>query len=296
MSNSNIYYQDLKALQVQRIVTKEQYLRLKEIKEIASKCGFKIFYDIDDLITNIPEYSGVYAYFEKHKEYIKKILTTVDCIVCSTSKLAGFFSKYNKTVVIQNRLFKSIWYLEERRNFFETNSKPRILWAGGHTHFSKEGLSDDDFDKKITNYIKETSERFEWIFCGHKPKNLENVTLYPWNNNYFDYPQMLRNINPDIGIALLQDNDFNKCKSNLKALEYVSIGIPGVYTNITPYQFMSCKINNPDQFIERIEMLTSNQDYYEKIKRKDKEVIIDNLYWDQPAIKKYLDVYLGLKK
>jgi hypothetical protein len=294
MTNSLIYYKDLNVLQFQKSALKDQSEVIKAIKEqVVPKTGTKLFYDCDDLITAVPKYSKVHDYYQSNLEYIEKILPLVDCIMCSTSQLAENFKKYNKTKVIQNRLFESIWKKQNHISFFETGNKPKIIWAGGHTHFSKDGVTEDDFDKKIIQYIKDTSKKFEWIFCGNKPEELTDfVTYYKWNPNYFEYPNMLRDINADIGIALLQTNEFNKCKSNIKALELVSLGIPGVYSKITPYQFMTCKIENSDQFINRIETLTTDQNYYEKVQRKDYEAIKDNLYWDDKAITKYLDAYL----
>lgn len=292
MSNHPSYFKGLNALQVQRLATPEQYQVIHAIKRsIAPKFGFGVFYDCDDLITDIPEFNSTYEYYNKNKESVLKILETVDCIMCSTAKLAGFFSKYNKTKVIQNRLFEPIWKMHKHTSFFETGAKPKIIWSGGTTHFNKD--KDDDFDEKIVNYIKETSNRFEWIFFGHKPLSLEKdqITFYPWTANYFEYPNMLRKIDPDIGIALLAVNDFNRCKSNLKAMEYSALNIPGIYTKITPYEFMSCKITTSDQFIESIEKLTTDQAYYERVRDKDYETLKDNLYWTNAYTKKYLDSY-----
>lgn len=297
MTHSNSYYEGLNVLQVQRIATKEQFQVLETIKKtLAPKYGFKIFYDIDDLITDIPKFNSTYDYYEDNKEYVKKILTTVDCIVCSTAELAKQLSKYNKTKVFQNRLFKPIWRPHKHKSFFDTGEKPKIIWAGSNTHFSDD--KSHDFDKKVLDYINETSDRFNWVFFGHRPKELENsnILFKKWNPSYFDYPQDLRDINPDIGIALLQDNAFNKCKSNLKALENVSLSIPGVYSKITPYQYMTCQVSTTDQFIESIEKLTSDQDYYEKVRKKDSVILKDKLYWDDSYIRKYLDTYLKRKK
>ena len=297
MTNSAVYYQGLNLLQVQRIATKDQLGVISVIKKnLAPKYGFKITYDIDDLITDIPEYNQTHDYYTENQDSIKKILETVDCIMCSTAELAKHLSKFNKTKVIQNRLFKPIWRMYNHKSFFETGGKPKIIYAGSSTHFHKD--SEDDFDERITKYILETSKRFDWIFFGHRPKELENpnIIFHNWQPLYFDYPENLRQIDPDIGIALLQINDFNKCKSNLKALEYATLGIPCVYSNITPYQYTNCKVSNSDQFIERIEKLTSDQDYYEKIKNKDYNMIKDNLYWDDKYIKFYLDSYFKKKK
>ena len=110
---------------------------------------------------------------------------------------------------------------------------------------------------------------------------------------YFDYIRLLKNLNIDIGIALLQDNNFNKCKSNIKALEYTALDIPGIYSNITPYSNMTCKVNNTEEFIGYIENLTNSFEKRQDVKMRDFKTLKDTLYWDGNYIKRYLDTYIG---
>jgi hypothetical protein len=47
----------------------------------------------------------------------------------------------------------------------------------------------------------------------------------------FDYwPDKLNGLQLDIGIAPLVDNDFNRCKSNIKWQEYSIAKVPGVFS------------------------------------------------------------------
>jgi glycosyltransferase involved in cell wall biosynthesis len=54
-----------------------------------------------------------------------------------------------------------------------------------------------------------------------------------------DYPSFVfwatENMAWDIGIAPLVDNDFTRCKSDMKFLDYSALAIPGVYSRLTPY-------------------------------------------------------------
>jgi hypothetical protein len=65
----------------------------------------------------------------------------------------------------------------------------------------------------------------------------------------------------DIGIAPLYDHEFNKSKSNLKAMEYTASGIPGVYTNTEPYKNLKNICSTDEEFINKIEMLVQSDDY-----------------------------------
>jgi hypothetical protein len=205
------FYIGVGSLQFQKSATQDQYNRIKYIKSLQR--DFKIFYDVDDLLFNIPEYNSSYKYWNNNSESTKRILGEVDCIVCSTLELAKHMSKYNKTVIFKNRLMKGIW--ESKPTQFET-TKPKILWPGGPHHFSSIDNT-GDFSSDIVSFIEKTTDKYEWIFIGSLPLKLKGnpkITFYPLLQ-YFDYIRLLKNINADIGIALLQDNNFNKCKYNL---------------------------------------------------------------------------------
>jgi hypothetical protein len=50
-------------------------------------------------------------------------------------------------------------------------------------------------------------------------------------NDYLDFLQKL-----DIGIAPLQDNPYNRCRSDVKFLEYASRGVVPLLSSLTPYK------------------------------------------------------------
>ncbi len=289
-NNDIAYIKNMNVIQFQRSCTEAQYEFIKKIKST----GKKIFYDIDDLITEVPEYNHAFDYYKKYHNVIKNILSIVDCIVCSTVELKKHFSKFNNTIVIQNRLIDLFWQQDLEKEFVE-NQRTKILWAGGSHHFSINN-EEGDFSKEIIEYIEKTTNKYEWIFVGSLPlklKNNKNITYYKWCHNYFDYIKLLKHIDADIGIALLQNNNFNKCKSNIKALEYVSLNIPGIYSKITPYNNMSLRVSTNEQFIDCLEKLHSNKDFYDRTRLKDRQTIINSCYWNENYINNYINNYLN---
>ena len=56
--------------------------------------------------------------------------------------------------------------------------------------------------------------------------------------DYASFAEYFSDQDPDIFIAPLQDNEFNHCKSSLKYLEYSALGVPGVYSQLPPYEFV----------------------------------------------------------
>jgi glycosyltransferase involved in cell wall biosynthesis len=54
-----------------------------------------------------------------------------------------------------------------------------------------------------------------------------------------EYPQFMlwytSQVHWDIAIAPLVENDFNRCKSDIKLLDYAAIGAAGIYSDVEPY-------------------------------------------------------------
>jgi hypothetical protein len=289
------YFETLDILQFQRSCTKDQLEFIQNTQKIKSP-RTKIFYEIDDLITKMPEYNIAYDYYLSNKQYIIEILKSVDCIVCSTFELEKHFKKYNKTIVIKNRLSEALWQQHDCIN--HENKKPRILWTGSRSHVNPK-TGEGDFDPELIKFIKKTTNRYQWVFIGVIPPDLKSndqIEFYPWNYCYFEYSSFIKSLKIDLAIAPLQDNDFNKCKSNLKALEYTSIGVPCVYTNITPYSFMTLKTKNTYKFIDSIEKLAEDFDFRYNIFYQDYNKLRKELYWDDKYCQQYLDSYSKILK
>lgn len=52
-----------------------------------------------------------------------------------------------------------------------------------------------------------------------------------------EYPKFLKSWDLDIGVAPLQDNDFNRAKSNLRFLEYGALKLPTVASKVYPFKY-----------------------------------------------------------
>ena len=85
--------------------------------------------------------------------------------------------------------------------------------------------------------VRDLADEVEWVFFGMCPDELR-----PYVHEYHEgvaieaYPAKLASLNLDLGLAPLEINLFNECKSNLRLLEYGACGIPVVCTDIRPYQ------------------------------------------------------------
>ena len=106
-------------------------------------------------------------------------------------------------------------------------SKPRIGWAGGITHFHDLMLTKDAWGDTVP-VICGFNEHPEWVRLADKFK-ADYINALPVTEYGLLYDQF------DIAIAPLEDNKFNRCKSNLKIIEAGMKGIPIFVQNIHPY-------------------------------------------------------------
>ena len=130
------------------------------------------------------------------------------------------------------------------------------------------------------------------------PVELESVKnkieFHQWQP-VFEYPQYVKNLDVDFGIAPLEDNVFNACKSNIKMLEYTACGIPGVYSNVEPYWDAHLKADNEDEMIAHIEALGDNINLRATAWRKDYQKVRGLLWWEESGnLKHYANSYLKL--
>ena len=238
-------------------------------------------------------------------------MSIVNGITVSTNKLKEIYSKYNNNIqVIPNHLPKFLWgdvtYKGFQHYMSSRNSvKPRILYQGSDNHFctkklSEKGLSGGDFGNTILDYIRKTVDKYQWIFMGGFPLEIDDlikagkVEYHGWKN-IFEYPDYIKSLNVDLCIAVLQYNEFNESKSNIKNLEYVALGVPAIYTDIEPYKHTTNKAKTDEDMIAHIENLLVNPDLCKRSWELDYEAVKNNLFWESyDNVKNYVNSYLAL--
>ncbi|MCW0417378.1 hypothetical protein NB689_003132 [Xanthomonas sacchari] len=76
-----------------------------------------------------------------------------------------------------------------------------------------------------------------WVFMGLCPERLRrHVHEVHAGVDFARYPQALAALGLDLALAPLEDNLFNRCKSNLRLLEYGACGYPVVASDLPPYR------------------------------------------------------------
>ncbi len=237
-----------------------------DIEKLKAK-GVKIVVDIDDWI-ELPTY-----HYRNSKNKIKQISPLLDNL-----NLADVIT--TSTYYLQKELKKIGYDSEVLPNFIEHNVKnePKehtIGWVGaaGHVNdlftMSKPLQADYKAKRILGGYTKGElqSEWYKRILTGNGKYGIG--VRPPTLTNYME-------LYKDITIGLLPSfNDtFSMCKSDLRALEYASMGIVGV-TNGGCYEKTKAIKVNDITFEKSVKRLINYSDYYSDMQALQVEWFIE---------------------
>lgn len=201
----------------------------------------KMVYELDDDLWNIDPSSPIaYEWFMQGydresgtnhdvKANLRRGLGLADTVTCTTEPLAEVLRQFNPNVeVIPNYLPK--WLLEWERPHTDRLS---IGWMGSGTH-----NMDWDYSGPHIRRFMERNPKIEFRVIGTKfPESInfkDNGQVVC--NEWFDVVEdCWRAIDFDIAVIPLRPHVFNNSKSNLKFLEFATLGIPVVAADCGPY-------------------------------------------------------------
>ncbi|MFE8153203.1 glycosyltransferase [Brenneria goodwinii] len=189
---------------------------------------FKV-YELDDYLPNVPLKSVHRAKIPKDVvRLMRKSLGFMDRFVVSTAPLAEAFADLHPDIrVAENKLPPQWWGNVQGAR--RQGKKPRVGWGGGSSHTGDLEL--------ITDVVRDLADEVEWVFFGMCPEKLRPFVHEFHRGVEIDlYPAKLASLNLDLALAPLEDNLFNRCKSNLRLLEYGACGFPVICTDLDPYQ------------------------------------------------------------
>lgn len=319
------FYRDIRIVRLQRQVSNSQCeFFIKFLKPVCKSLGVWLVYEIDDVICydDIPDYNIAKEAFNKEEFYhnVKTMLEISDFVTVTTDELKTYYSnKYqielDKIIVIPNYLPR--WWIGETYNIdrqltqYEDTvvrkKKPRIGLPLSSSHYdlnNKNGNKDDI--SHITDYIRSTYKQFQWCFIGHVPKVLEDlliekkIEILP-GSDLLNYPREMWRHNFQTIVAPLQDNTFNRCKSNIKLLESWALGIPSIAQDIPTYnKYTDMVFTDANQLDNKLNWLFKDKQRYKKHVRENRDFIdygrknlkyFENGAWIEKNLEKWLSIH-----
>jgi glycosyltransferase involved in cell wall biosynthesis len=257
----------------------------REIIDLAKKENKPVIYEIDDLLFDTTKIfnASEARYYRPAVGSILEAIINADLVITSTSKLKENLEKLNSNVfVLPNYLNDRIWRLSHK-NEAATNDIIKIGYCGTRSH-----LPDIEAFEPLIQFFQEkyaNQVQFHfWLEClPSKLMKYPNVYWKPiFYPNYEDFARWMQTISPDIWMAPLLENEFNQVKSPIKFLEYSSLGIPGVYSDISPYRGIvkhgenGFLANDLNEWKSSIQALIENHVLRSEIGRKAYQTVVDD--------------------
>lgn len=264
---------------VQRLATDQNYETLKKMKMM----GLKIIYDLDDDMWSVqapnPAHKQIKAVHEREIGF-EQCASLCDLVTVSTMKLQTAVrtnASMKTNIRVVNNAIEMAW--------FKPSSVPKdpnhviIGWGGSPTH--AEDLR--EMGDAVTNVVNDIDIAYAHFvgmiptkaFIGHK-----KIKSHGWVPVH-EYPRRLSSWNWDIYLAPLNDNRFNRSKSNIKMLEAGAMKIPCLASDVQPYQefvshdkeleFLLCR--TPRQWEEKLKILVKDEAYRKLLGEKSYEVV-----------------------
>ena len=227
--------------------------------------------DMDDWMFDLPSYnlaSNPYQPNSEAEDVTFRQIKLADGIICSTQfikdKLNEMFP--GKPVhIVKNAIDFDIWDNVTRPTVLHDKNPDliRIGYTGCGNH-----SGDMELIKEPILALLEEFPNLEFVSLPFP--SLDDITHPRFKR--FDrwvalskFPQMIADMEFDIGIAPLRDNNLNRAKSNLRWLEYSALKIPSVMSDIYPFHH---SVNHGK---DGLLVKNSNQDWYDNLR----ELIVD---------------------
>lgn len=200
--------------------------------------------ETDDNYIDVPQWNEAFHSFgpEGHvRRVCIESLKVADGLTVTTNFLGNLYSQFNPNwKLIPNSLDFKIWDdLSIKKHRYT-----RIGWIGGRTHVRdlmtvapaiKEILKKhkDVWFYVVNSALKPYAQHVgkDYVFA-----DCPNVYYTDSNMPINLYPRFMSHFKFDIGIAPLEDCNFNRAKSNLRWLEYSALKVPTIATKVGHFE------------------------------------------------------------
>ena len=229
---------------------------------------------------------------QQHAEYVEtaiKVISMCSMVTVTNQHLADVMADitgHTNVKVLPNYIPAALLELERNVN----RRKLVVGWQGGHLHMNDVELINGPVQRFLERHKK---AEFHVIGACESKFEYKGVRFTPWirlDRTYkyyraFDFDFML--------IPLLSNDEFNRSKSAIKAIEAMSLGIPVICSNHEIYQgtvidgVTGFLVDTEEEFEDKMELLAKDAELRETMGKNAREAaqqytIEGNWYkWEQ---------------
>jgi len=266
------------------------------------KAGKRVLYDIDDDFWQVSKDNPSHLVSNAYKDQYEGLIKQSDAIITPSKYLAKKAKKFKKKAFICPNGIDYSFYRERPRQ----HKGIIIGYMGAASHWKDLTLIVDVLNKLYDNYD------FSFNLYGMVGEPLEASMYYynrmlkdnltPEKNDYYKsalefyaglkklrglhipfyppelHPATLSSCDFDIGLAPLDDTEFNKGKSCIKYYEYASVGTVTLASKVTPYkeEVNYTAKNNLKDWYYKLERLIIDEEFREKKLKEQQKWVKEN--------------------
>lgn len=258
--------------------------------EWAHELGKKTVYFIDDNFLAMPHTTGLGLRYADPE--IRKICTQF-LMNAQTVKLdSSYFAHHIRTHFNGNTV-----YFPASINFSLLDKLEKPERKDGKIVIGYEGgRKDGAFDyvvPALLKILKKYGDKVKLEFIGYIPPGLKGHKFVSFEKGELDYKRFMKRFYQctwDIGLAPLENNLFDDCKTNNKFREYAACYVPGIYS--TSRAYMDGVVHeetglfaqpSKNSWYTRIEQMIENPSLREKIKENSHKYVKEHYSLEQCA-------------
>lgn len=211
------------------------------LSELARQCKthrVPLVVDMDDDLLNVPEQKDPHGDYARFRPALLELLANASLLTTSTEPLAQAYGPLTRSVrLVPNRLDPQTWMPPLTPSSgvpqgIDQRAAIRVLYMGSPTH-------QEDLELVLAAFARLHEEHRVQLHtvgvASRVPKGV--VAIAPAASRYDRFMPWFRSLagHFDIAVAPLVDAPFNRCKSDLKFLEYAACGLPVVASRVVPY-------------------------------------------------------------
>jgi len=268
-----------------------------------------IIYETDDNHFQIRQWNGYYPDVQAELPLIERMAKRADLVTVSTGPIKDAYSHLNDNIrVIKNAIDPSI-YTTSSPLSTAGEGRPRVVYYGSTARMRDYGGFPSGVGGKweggyAGKAIEDLRKELWNVFIGVNP-GTEHVVApffdeaFQYIENIKQFSEVLTRSNPDIGIAPLVGDSFDRCKSELHWLEYSMVGAAFVGQKFkygeAPYSMVRHGVDGllakgRQEWYDAIKSLVRSKDLREQLAGAAKERVLKEYNYKDRA-KEWADAF-----
>jgi hypothetical protein len=192
--------------------------------------GRAVVYETDDDLLNCPDWTGVGATMRRESDLIGRLLRLADLVTTTTPVLAERLAAVacGPVRVIRNAIDPAWYSAAVPDDPLTAPGDPRVVYHGVPVRLRDYEVAQASVDAIA---VEHPAMRRVWLGAANERRVIDAMDeVRPWVDGPLRFAASLVAARPEIGLAPLVDEQFNRAKSELHWLEYSMAGAVTVAT------------------------------------------------------------------